>query len=429
MGLTSTLYTGISGLQASSEAMSVTGNNIANSGTTGFKSSSTLFSDVLSATISSASGSSQVGRGSEIATVRTNFSQGTFETTSSTTDLAIDGDGFFMVSLEGTDEVLYTRDGSFSFDDDGYLVNAEGYRVQGRTYNEAGELSGGDPTDIQIEAGTLVAAQMTENIELTTNLDSSSEIISTAFDITDPDETSNYSTSTTIYDTLGNTHLATTYFTKTGVDTTTGESTWEWYSVVASDEILSGSTTEDLTQVASGTLVFNENGELTSGETGTIAAGAIDWNNGSSTSQEINFSFNTTQYNTDSEVISQDQDGCSAGELVNVSIDTDGNVIASYSNGETQNIAMITLATFVNAAGLLKEGGNLYSSTSASGEATVGVPGSSQGTLLTSSLELSNVDLAQEFVKMITLQNAYSANSRVITTIDDMLSELINLKR
>ena len=302
-------------------------------------------------------------------------------------------------------------------------------RVQGRTYNEAGELSGGDPTDIQIEAGTLVAAQMTENIELTTNLDSSSEIISTAFDITDPDETSNYSTSTTIYDTLGNTHLATTYFTKTGVDTTTGESSWGWYSVVASDEILSGSTTEDLTQVASGTLVFNENGELTSGETGTIAAGAIDWNNGSSTSQEINFSFNTTQYNSDSEVISQSQDGCSAGELVNVSIDNDGTIIASYSNGETRNIAGITLATFTNAAGLLKEGGNLYSSTSASGEPTVGVPGSSQGTLLTSSLELSNVDLAQEFVKMITLQNAYSANSRVITTIDDMLSELINLKR
>ena len=132
MGLTSTLYTGISGLQASSEAMSVTGNNIANSGTTGFKSSSTLFSDVLSASISSASGSSQVGRGSEIATVRTTFSQGTFETTSSSTDLAIDGDGFFMVSLEGTDEVLYTRDGSFSFDDDGYLVNAEGYQGSGQ---------------------------------------------------------------------------------------------------------------------------------------------------------------------------------------------------------------------------------------------------------------------------------------------------------
>lgn len=423
MGLSSTLYTGISGLKSNSEAMSVTGNNISNSNTVGFKSSATLFSDVLSASISSASGSSQVGRGVQISTVSTTFSQGSFQSTSSATDLAIEGDGFFMVSDANSAETLYTRNGSFSFDSAGYLVNAEGHRVQGKRYDENGDLMSGDATDILVDFGTQIPAHQTETLTLTTNLDSGSEIIST-FDLLDPEGTSSYSTSSQLYDSLGDTHLSTTYFTKTA------DQTWEWHTVVDSDE-LDGSVAAvtDLTEIGSGSLTFDSSGNMLTGATATTTAGAIVWNNGSDPGQQIAMSFDTTQFSSSSVVISQSQDGYSPGEVVDVSINDDGTVSASYSNGETIDIAMLTLATFTNASGLSKEGGSLYAATSRSGAASVGMAGASQGYIYTSSLELSNVDLAQEFVNLITIQNGYSASSKVITTTDEMLQELINMKR
>lgn len=418
MGLSSTLFTGISGLKANSEAMSVTGNNISNSSTIGFKSSSTLFSDVLSANMSSASGTSQVGRGVQISTVSTAFSQGSFSSTNSETDLAIEGDGFFMVSNDSSDEVYYTRNGSFDFDSDGYLVNAEGYRVQGKLYVD-GELSGGDATDIQVDFGTQIPAKQTGSITLTTNLNSGSETLS-AFDLADPDNSSNYSTSTQVYDSLGNTHLVTTYFTKTA------DQTWEWHTVVDSSEVTTTATT-DITEIGSGTLTFDTDGTLMTG--GTATTGSIAWNNGADTSQTFDMSFDTTQFSSSSIVISQSQDGYAPGEVVNVAIDSDGTVQASYSNGETIDVALLTLATFTNPDGLSKEGGSLYAETRSSGEPSIGTSGASQGYIYTSSLELSNVDLSEEFVSLITIQNAYSASSKVITTTDEMLQELISLKR
>lgn len=421
MGLSSTLYTGISGLQSNAEAMSVTGNNISNSNTVGFKSSSTLFSDVLSASISSASGSSQVGRGVQIATVSTTFSQGSFQSSSSDTDLAIKGDGFFMVSEADSNETYYTRNGSFSFDSDGYLTNSTGYRVQGKQYGDDGVLSGGDPTDIQVDVNSLIPARQTSSATLTTNLDSGSTVISSGFDITNPDDTSNYSTSTPIYDSLGNTHTATTYFTMTA------SQTWEWHMVVDASELSASAT--GLTEIGSGNLTFDSSGNLLTGASGTTTAGALTWVNGADSSQQITMNFDTTQSSSSSTVISQNQDGYGPGEVVDVDIDDEGTVIANYSNGESIKVARLTLATFTNSAGLTKEGGSLYSETASSGEPSVGTAGASQGYIYTNSLELSNVDLAQEFVNLITIQNGYSASSKVITTTDEMLQELINLKR
>jgi len=423
MGLSSSLYTGISGLQSNSEAMSVIGNNISNSNTVGFKSSSTLFSDLLSASISSASGSSQVGRGTEISTVKTAFSQGTFQTTSSGTDLAIEGDGFFMVSASDSSEVLYTRNGAFSFDASGYLVNAEGYRVQGKSYNADGTLSSGDPTDIQVDINSQIPAKMTEEVSLATNLNSGSEVVG-PFDLTDPTNTSNYSTSTQVYDALGNTHLVTTYFTKTS------DQNWEWHTAIDSSDLdASVAGSGDLTEIGSGTLTFDSSGNLLTGGTGITNAGALMWSNGADSSQQISFDFQTTQYASSSVVISQTQDGYAPGEVVDIEITQEGEVLANYSNGESISVAMITLATFSNPEGLSKAGGSLYAATASSGQARVGTAGASQGSIFTNSLEQSNVDLAREFVDMITVQNGYSANSRVITTIDEMLQELINLKR
>ena len=422
MGLSSTLYTGISGLKANSEAMSVTGNNISNSNTIGFKSSSTLFSDVLSARVSSAGSSSQVGRGVQISGITNIFSQGSFSRTASNTDLAIDGDGFFMVRAPDEVENCYTRNGSFSFNKMGYLVTAGGYRVQGKAY-ENGVLSGGDPTDIKVDFNSQIAARQTSTLTLTTNLDSAADIIP-AFDIADPKNTSSYSTQTKIFDSLGGSHAVTTYFTKTA------DNTWEWHMTVDSDELASSvAATTDLTELGSGVLTFDDSGNLLSGETGATLAGAIDWNNGSSSGQQIALTFDTTQRNNSSRIISQSQDGYAPGEVVDVSVDDEGTVIASYSNGEKINIAQLTLATFNNCPGLEKRGGSLYAQTAASGDPSVGTVGASQGYIYTSSLELSNVDLAQEFVDLITIQNGYSASSKVITTTDEMLQELINLKR
>lgn len=418
MGLSSALYSAISGLQSNSQAMTVTGNNIANSNTVGFKSSSTVFSDLLSANIASSSGNSQVGRGSQVQTVQTNYSQGGFESTENSTDIAIEGNGFFIVrdALDATN--LYTRNGNFSFDDNGYLVTADGYRVQGSIYNSSGVLASGNLSDIQVDLISQIAAKQTENVSLQTNLDSNSTILST-FAIATPEDTSNYSTTTTIYDSLGTSHLLSCYFTKTS------DQAWDWNLAVDSTDLSVGGT-DDLTLIGSGTLTFDQYGNLDTGSSATIPA--LTWSNGSTT-QSIDYSFETTQFDSNSTVFSQDQDGYASGEVTDIDIAADGKVSAVYSNGETLSVAMIVLASFTNPDGLDATGGSLFSATSQSGSATIGYPGASLGTLLTQTLELSNVDLATEFVDLITIQNAYSANSKVITTTNDMLTELINLIR
>lgn len=419
MGLSSVFYSAISGLQSNSQALTVTGNNISNSSTVGFKSSSTVFSDLLSSEIASSSGNSQVGMGAQIQTVYTNYSQGGFESSSSSTDLAIQGNGFFIVSDPTDATQLYTRNGSFSFDDEGYLVNADGYRVQGSSYNADGLLVGGNLGDIQVDQVTQLEAKQTENVTLQTNLDSSSDILA-AFDITDVEDTSNYSASTTIYDSLGTAHLVTSYFTKTA------DQTWDWNLAVDSNDLLAGGV-NDLTVLASGSLTFDADGNITSG--GTATTPSLVWANGSDTSQAITFTFDTTQFDTDSTIFAQSQDGYTAGEVSSIDIDDDGTVSAVYSNGETVPVGMIALATFTNLDGLNCVGSSLFEATSISGNPIIGYPGSSQGTLITQALELSNVDLSTEFVDLITLQNAYSANSKVITTANEMLQEVINIIR
>lgn len=423
MGLSTALYTAITGLQGTSQAMTVTGNNIANSSTVGFKSSSTLFSDLLSANIASSGGNSQIGRGSQVQTVQTNYSQGGFESTESSTDLAIEGSGFFIVTDPLSDSTLYTRNGNFSFDEDGFLVTADGYRVEGSTYNESGILASGNLSDIQVDLVSQIEARQTENVTLQTNLNSNSEILNSGvFDITAPEDTSNYATTTTVYDSLGTSHLFTCYFTKVS------DQTWNWNLTVDGGDLTSG-TAGVLQNIGTGTLIFDENGNLTSGDTGTTIANSLNWNNGSDQTQLITYGFDTTQFDSDSTVFSQDQDGYASGEVTDVDIASDGTVSAIYSNGETIPVAMISLATFINPDGLDAVGSSLFSETGISGTPTIGYPGSSQGTLITQALELSNVDLATEFVDLITIQNAYSAASKVITTTNEMLDELVNLIR
>lgn len=428
MGITSALYSGVSGLNTNSQAMSVIGNNLANTNTVGFKGSRTIFSDLLSSTIFGSGGASQVGRGVGMSKVDSIFSQGTFESTESDTDLAIEGEGFFMLKEVGNNTTFYSRAGAFRFDENGYLVNPEGFRVQGKPFDPvSGELEAGDPTDILVEDVGLIPAQVTTTMTLNSNLDASTVAIpaATAFDpaIT---STYNYAASTQTYDSLGNPHLVTTYFRKDPV----AANTWNWYWTA--EDSLGASLGNAAGSAPMGQIVFTADGlldtSIAGNGTGTIAAAAINWNNGS-TPTGIDLTFDTTQFNNVSKVISQEQNGYSSGNLTNVTINNDGIVIASYSNGEQTKIANITLAKFTNANGLELVGSNLFLATDTSGTPRVGLPGPELGKVFTNSLEQSNVDMGKEFVQMITVQRGFQANSKIITTVDELLGELINLKR
>lgn len=432
MGISSAMYSGVSGLNTNSQAMSVIGNNLANTNTLGFKGARVVFSDLLSSTINGSGGTSQVGRGVNVSKVDNIFSQGTFESTESGLDVAIEGGGFFMLKEPGNDTTFYSRAGAFRFDENGYLVNPEGFRVQGKPYDANGALIAGDPEDIQITDVGLVPAQATTTMSLNTNLDAAAIPPANSipawpdFDYTNPD-TFNYSSSTQVFDSLGEPHLLTTYFVK---DPAVANS-WDWYwtaedvngTVIGSDVTNGGGNTPE------GTITFNPDGTQLAGGLGNVIGGAgIDWGNGSNV-QNITIDFDTTQFDSESTVISQEQNGFGAGNLTSVDINNEGAVLASYSNGEQVFVANLVLGKFNNPNGLTLVGSNLFEASDASGVARVGLPGPELGKVFTNSLEQSNVDVGQEFVRMITVQRGFQANSKIITTVDELLGELINLKR
>ncbi len=444
MGVSSSLYSGVSGLNANSNAMSVIGNNISNANTIGFKSSRAIFGDLLSSQISGSGGASQVGRGVGLSIVDNVFGQGTFENTETNTDLAVEGAGFFIASdpLSGNAGNFYTRAGAFRFDADGSLVNPEGYNVMGYALDE-NDNTVGDLTPIEVNTNSFTQANQTGSVDLNTNLNSDATTIpAPGFDPADPSGTSNYATSIQVFDSLGSTHQMTTYFTKTA------EQQWEWNSVVDGGE-LSGGTPGELTIVGDGTLEFDASGNLIRvdgqelytdpGNTdsdpvfprplATTTAGDLAWNNGAVQDQQIAIDMQTTQYASPSVVVSQEQDGYGTGTLVKLSIDAEGYIIGNFSNGAPRKLMQMALAKFTNPNALDKIGNNMYSQSTSSGVPVVGTVGSGVGDIFTNALELSNVDLASEFVKMITTQRGFSANSKTITTTDEMLAEVINLKR
>ncbi len=424
MGISSALYSGVSGLKTNGAALSVIGNNLANTNTTGFKGSRSVFSDLLSSSIRGSGGTSQVGRGVSLGIVDNIFSQGTFEATENNLDVAIEGESFFMLTKEGDSTIYYSRAGAFRFDENGYLVNPEGLRVQGRQYNlQTGELIPGDPGNIKVENEGLIKANQTAKVILNTNLDASSKVPPNPFDPAKPD-TFNYSTSTEIFDSLGNPHLLTTYFIKQA-----GNNTWN-YRFTTTDA--AGNVVDP---GGGGALNFQDNGTLPPlpGQTEPAPVEQqiqiADWGNGAAQNQEITVVFDTTQFNSDSNVISQNQDGYGAGNLTGIGIDDEGAVIASYSNGEQIKVAHLTLAKFTNPNGLDLAGSNMYVANAKSGVARIGLPGPELGKIFTNSLEQSNVDMGSEFVQMITVQRGFQANSKIITTIDELLGEVINLRR
>ena len=429
MSIFSSLYIGMSGMKVNETSIGIVGDNIANMNTIGFKASRGQFEDLLNQTILGSGGASQLGQGAGVTGVERMHVQGALLGTGVMTDLAVGGNGFFVVqgSTDGNTGNFYTRNGQFHLDKDGYLVNAQGFQLQGYMANQDSQLS---PilTDLQVGNATL-APRPTDGVAMALNLDSSTEIAANAFDPADPADSSSFSTAITVYDSLGRGHQLDVYFVKTD------EGQWEWHALAAGDEI-EGGTPGEATEVANGTLSFNSDGLLDAEAQNTSNVTFVG-----ATAQDLNFDFGeaiadggdgsgASGYGSPSNVSFQKQDGYGAGAFQYMTIQADGQVVGTFSNGEIRTLAQVALATFPSTTGLKSVGRNLYAATRGSGEATVGVPGSGgRGDLFAGSLEQSNVDLTNEFTTLIIAQRGYQANSRTITTADQLLNEVVNLKR
>ncbi|HET6466264.1 MAG TPA: flagellar hook protein FlgE, partial [Nitrospiria bacterium] len=432
MAILTSLFTGVSGLDAFGTGLSVVSNNIANMNTTGFKSGSVSFADIISQTLSGATATSQVGRGVYVNGITTQFDQGSFETTSNGLDLAIEGDGFFSVR-DPSGAIAYTRAGSFAVNVNGDVATPDGFVLQGYQADPAGNLTG-QVADLNLASSTFPPLATTQ-ASFVANVDSR-VTIPPAFDVNNPSTTSNFSTSLTVYDSLGNGHLITVYFRKS-LETPAGN-TWEYFAVVNGSDSASGNTEIQ----AQGTLAFTTNGALDTESATVYPTGGFDFNGGATQNQTIALDFGdsittnggtgllgVTQFGSSSAVVQQTQDGYASGSLQSVSVSKDGVITGLFTNGKNRTLGQVALARFTSPQGLVHLGDNLFGSTVDSGQPILGAPNAGgMGKVLSDSLELSNVDLAQQFVKMIEYQRGFQANSRVITTTDEILQELVNLR-
>jgi len=405
------MFSAVTGLKNFQTKMDVIGNNIANVNTVGFKKSRVTFQDALSQTMRGAASPQgdrggtnpmQVGLGMSIASIDTIHTPSSAESTGYATDLAIDGDGYFIVS-DGLN-TYYTRAGAFGFDEYGNLTTSNGLKVLGwqdlDTYTVPSDKSPTNINEIVIKEGMMMEANATDAVSFAKNLDAETAT------------GGSYEVGFKVYDSLGQAHNMKIAFTKTG------NNTWDY--AISSDEGLavSGNT---------GSLTFDSSGNLTSSNGGACTI--------TSTNGAANISFTpdfagATQTAGENNIELDSQNGYAAGSLTGISIDTNGVISGVFDNGQSRELAQVALAGFANPGGLIKAGNNLYQYSNNSGEPQIGTSGTSgRGTIMPSYLEMSNVDLSEEFTQMIITQRGFQANSRIITTSDEMLQELVNLKR
>ncbi len=419
MSIASSFYSALSGMDSNGIAMQVIGDNIANLHTTGFKGTSVAFEDVLGMSLEGIGGSNRLGVGTRVSSMDAAFTQGTMVTTSIGTDVAINGKGFFVLKDDATGEKFYTRAGHFSVNKDGYLVNNQGYIVQGYSYDDGSLIE--TLEDIRIQQSSMIPPKVTGEVDTSLNLDSTKS--TGVWNIADPGGTSHYSTAVKIYDTLGESHNIQVYFTKTAAP-----QTWSWNAVIDGGDV-NGGVAGTPVLFGTGSIAFDASGTLTTAMPVAFRTAAITFKNGIAAGN-VNIDYTgSTQYGSASAIQTLTQDGYAAGNISGVSINADGTIVGNYTNGTTQNIAQLALADFTNLYGLRKNGAMLYVPTTKSGEAIYNKPGAGgAGTISSSMLEESNVDLAAEFIKMIITQRGYQANSKVISTVDEMMAQLISVK-
>ncbi len=407
--------TALSALSAYTTAIDVVGNNLANLNTTGFKTSQVSFYDLVTESLGAGLGETQVGFGVGTPITQGQFTQGAIQTTGGTTDAAIQGDGFFIVD-GGNGATEYTRAGNFQVDQNGNLVTATGEQVQGWTETDGVLDTNGPVGHITIPTGTVLAPVTTSNFSFDVNLNAAAQAGTS---------TGTYSTSVTVYDSLGNSHVVTASFTES---TTPGQ--WN-YSLSVPDSDVANPPATPLT----GTLTFDSNGNLTSPASTDpapqlqiqgLADGASDmtmtWSLFNGTTPRI------TQYAQPSSASAVAQNGQAAAQLNNVAISNGGQILAQFTNGQETVVGQIAMATVRNPGSLISVGDNNYELSAASALPAVGVPGTGgRGSVQGGSLESSTVDIATEFTNLIVYQRGYEANSKVVTTVDQLSEDTINL--
>jgi len=434
MGLFSTLNTGVTGLQVNSVGMNVIGDNIANVNTAGFKSNRVQFDDLLVQNVIGSSGNTQLGRGATVGGISLNFAQGTFENSPNVTDMAINGQGFFVVRVPDSQEQLYTRAGQFYLAADGNLVTTHGNLLQGYNANAAGEL-GTIIEDIKLETA-IQSPSDTTAIAITANLDSRTAaetvaasqitVTNTYFQYEDLNTQADFSSSVTIYDSLGQPHDVTAFYQKVA------DNEWNFVAVVNTSEVDGGVVASgDAYAIANGNLIFDTNGNLDT-TASTINDTTLGVQFSGAAAQAIDFDFSTngalTQYGDNSALTATSQDGYGPGYLSYLDIDNEGVITGVYSNGQRNVLAEVALANFQSPAGLERRGTNMLGATADSKAPAVGAPNTGgRGEISSNALELSNVDLEAEFVRMISTQLGYQANSKVVSTTDEMLRQLIQI--
>ncbi|WP_426113099.1 flagellar hook protein FlgE [Pseudomonas sp. DSP3-2-2] len=438
---------GLSGLYAANKSLDVTGNNIANVATTGFKSSRVEFADQYAQSIRGTSGQTNVGSGVTTAAVSQQFTQGSLTTgTANSLDLAINGNGFFMLSNNG--EKLYTRAGAFHTDKEGFVVNSSGQNLQGYNVDANGNVVVGALSNLKVDSSNL-EPKTTTTITNKANFNSSEAIPAVA--TFDPTDTKSYNVkySTPIYDTQGNAHTLDQYFVKTDTNK------WTMYSLVDGRNITDPTTAVN-PQTDKVELTFDSSGALiTSGTGAPVVAGAMGLNtdgtfkvtgwvpgvqvgtgttatwakNGADGAASIKLNMMaSTQTASASGLITQDQDGYATGQISAMSVDNTGNLFATYTNGKSKVIGQVSLTNFANVQGLAPAGGTNWRETFASGVPVSGVPESGTlGYLTGQALEDSNVDLTGELVNLIKAQSNYQANAKTISTQSTIMQTTIQM--
>ena len=411
----------LSGLTADGTALSAIANNLANQNTTGYKDTRVLFSDLFYQDLGTTGAGDpvQVGAGAEVGSMPATFTQGSVQSTGVPTDVAIQGNGFFIVQKDGS--TSYTRAGDFNVDANNFLVSSEGQQVMGYPAVNGVVNTGTAVQPLQLGAGSISPPTATANVQIQTNLNAGAAVGST------------FSTPLTVYDSLGASHVMALTFTKTAANA------WNYsISIPPADlnpVVVGGVSTPQTGILATGAMTFNGNGTLTAPAANITAIPIVNFADGAS-----NMTFNWNLLNGGVPVITQvagpsstssaQQDGSASGSLVNFSIGSDGTVTGSFSNGKTAALGQVALASFANQQGLQRDGNTDYSPTLASGQAVVGVAGTGgRGNLSGGTLELSNVDIATEFANLIVAQRAFEANAKAVTTFDQITQDTINLKQ
>jgi len=413
----------LAGLNANQQKLSVIGNNLSNINTIGFKSSTVEFADLVSQTVGGTSHNPmQVGLGVTTGSISPNFSQGGISNTGVATNVAIQGNGFFVIGSD-TGARSYTRAGDFGFNSAGTLVTAGGDPVLGYTATDPATgavVTSGQPSAISIPPGVLRPPVATTTFSTVTNLETAAA----------PGET--FATSVQVYDALGVAHVASVTFTNTA------SGAWD-YSITVPGAEVTGGTPGTPFEIATGSMGFDANGRLSTVDGAAAADVTVAgpaWSNGA-TPVDFNWALLDanggsfiTGFSSASATMSVTQNGASAGSVDSIAINARGELIASFGAGRSVTVGQLALANFNNAQGLTKLGANGYGETESSGSANIGLAGSGgRGSLIGSSLEQSNVDIAQEFTQMILAQRGYQANSKSITVADELLVETLNLKR